>query len=141
MDYTVDEEQFRLETLNPHTQYLAQLPLESEKGIEAVQSKQSEDIQAHTWICDCGSEPRFGGASGMVVDTSGATWSGSTGEKLLIAVKFILTKFSDNCGAVLTNAPAVTDYERKWKEQLIMEESCGQHKEKVKNREWQYQTN
>jgi transposase len=37
MDYIVDEEQFRLETLSSHTQYLAQLPLESEKGIEAIQ--------------------------------------------------------------------------------------------------------
>ncbi|CEI89324.1 hypothetical protein RMCBS344292_03687 [Rhizopus microsporus] len=37
MDYIVDEEQFRLETLISHTQYLAQLPLESEKGIEAMQ--------------------------------------------------------------------------------------------------------
>ena len=37
MDYIVDEEQFRLETLSSHTQYLAQLPLESEKGIEAMQ--------------------------------------------------------------------------------------------------------
>ncbi len=36
MDYIVDEEQFRLETLSSHTQYLAQLPLESEKGIEAI---------------------------------------------------------------------------------------------------------
>ncbi|CEG82112.1 hypothetical protein RMATCC62417_16234 [Rhizopus microsporus] len=37
MDYIVDEEQFRLETLSSHTQYLAQLPLESEKVIEAIQ--------------------------------------------------------------------------------------------------------
>ena len=37
MDYIVDEEQFRLETLSSHTQYLAQLSLESEKGIEAMQ--------------------------------------------------------------------------------------------------------
>ncbi|CEJ01779.1 hypothetical protein RMCBS344292_15800 [Rhizopus microsporus] len=37
MDYIVDEEQFRLETLSSHTQYLAQLPLESEKGIETMQ--------------------------------------------------------------------------------------------------------
>lgn len=35
-------------------------------------------------------------------------------KKLLIAVKFILTIFADNCGAVLTNAPAVTDFERTW---------------------------
>ncbi|KAG1448982.1 hypothetical protein G6F55_010385 [Rhizopus delemar] len=37
MDYIVDEEQFRLETLSSHTQYLAQLPLESEKRIDAMQ--------------------------------------------------------------------------------------------------------
>ena len=37
MDYIVDEEQFRLETLTSHTQYLAQLPLESEKEVEAMQ--------------------------------------------------------------------------------------------------------
>ncbi|KAG0817207.1 hypothetical protein G6F18_008281 [Rhizopus arrhizus] len=37
MDYIVDEEQFRLETLSSHIQYLAQLSLESEKGIEAMQ--------------------------------------------------------------------------------------------------------
>ncbi|KAG1052728.1 hypothetical protein G6F43_005156 [Rhizopus delemar] len=37
MDYTVDEEQFRLETLSSHIQYLAQLPLESEKMIEMMQ--------------------------------------------------------------------------------------------------------
>ena len=36
MDYIVDEEQFRLETLSSHIQYLAQLPLESEKVIEAM---------------------------------------------------------------------------------------------------------
>jgi hypothetical protein len=29
MDYIVDEEQFRFGTLSSHTQYLAQLPLES----------------------------------------------------------------------------------------------------------------
>jgi hypothetical protein len=37
MDYIVDEDQFRLETLSSHTQYSAQLPLESEKMIEAMQ--------------------------------------------------------------------------------------------------------
>jgi hypothetical protein len=37
VDYIVDEEQFRLEMLNFHTQYLAQLPSENEKEIEAVQ--------------------------------------------------------------------------------------------------------
>lgn len=37
MDYTVDEEQFHLETLSSHIQYLAQLPLESEKMIEMMQ--------------------------------------------------------------------------------------------------------
>ncbi|CEP19673.1 hypothetical protein [Parasitella parasitica] len=36
MDYIVDEEQFRLETLSSHTQYLAQRPLEREKMIEAM---------------------------------------------------------------------------------------------------------
>jgi hypothetical protein len=36
MDYIVDEEQFRLETLSSHTQYLAQLILESEKELEAM---------------------------------------------------------------------------------------------------------
>ncbi|KAG0162020.1 hypothetical protein DFQ28_003703 [Apophysomyces sp. BC1034] len=35
-------------------------------------------------------------------------------KKLLNAVKFILTNFADNCGAVSMNAPAVTDYERTW---------------------------
>ncbi|KAG0734541.1 hypothetical protein G6F57_002559 [Rhizopus arrhizus] len=39
MDYIVDEAQFRLEALSSHTQYLAQLPLESEKVIEAMQDK------------------------------------------------------------------------------------------------------
>ncbi|CEJ05593.1 hypothetical protein RMCBS344292_19531 [Rhizopus microsporus] len=37
MDYIVDEEQFRLEILSSHTQYLFQLPLESEKRINAMQ--------------------------------------------------------------------------------------------------------
>lgn len=37
MDYIVDEEQFRLETLSSHTQYLAQLALESETDTEAMQ--------------------------------------------------------------------------------------------------------
>ncbi|OAD81086.1 Homeodomain-like DNA binding domain-containing transcription factor [Phycomyces blakesleeanus NRRL 1555(-)] len=37
MDYIVDEEQFRLETLSSHTQYLAQLPLENDKTVEAMQ--------------------------------------------------------------------------------------------------------
>lgn len=37
MDYVVDEEQFRLETLSSHTQYLDQLHLESEKMIETMQ--------------------------------------------------------------------------------------------------------
>ncbi|KAG1141341.1 hypothetical protein G6F37_008402 [Rhizopus arrhizus] len=39
MDYIVDEEQFRLETLSFHTQYLAQLPLVDEEIIEIVQVK------------------------------------------------------------------------------------------------------
>ncbi|KAG1549865.1 hypothetical protein G6F46_002733 [Rhizopus delemar] len=42
MDYIVDEEQFRLETLSSHTQYLAQLPLENEKAIEAMQMEKEE---------------------------------------------------------------------------------------------------
>jgi transposase len=37
VDYIIDEEQFRLETLSSHTQYLSQLPLESEKRIDAMQ--------------------------------------------------------------------------------------------------------
>ncbi|KAG1137624.1 hypothetical protein G6F37_011072 [Rhizopus arrhizus] len=37
MDYIFDEEQFRLETLSSHTQYLAQLPLERVKIVEAMQ--------------------------------------------------------------------------------------------------------
>jgi len=37
IDYIVEEEQFRLETLSSHTQYLDQLHLESEKLIETVQ--------------------------------------------------------------------------------------------------------
>ncbi|KAG1152680.1 hypothetical protein G6F37_003253 [Rhizopus arrhizus] len=37
MGYIVDEEQFRLEKLSSHTQYLAQLPLESEKMVETMQ--------------------------------------------------------------------------------------------------------
>ena len=37
MGYIVDEEQFRLKTLSSHTQYLAQLPLESERMVEAMQ--------------------------------------------------------------------------------------------------------
>jgi hypothetical protein len=37
MDYIVDEEQFRLETLSSHTQYLAQRPLKNEKIVEAMQ--------------------------------------------------------------------------------------------------------
>ncbi|KAG1190938.1 hypothetical protein G6F35_013852 [Rhizopus arrhizus] len=37
MDYIADEEQFRLETLSSHTQYLAQLALKSEKEIETMQ--------------------------------------------------------------------------------------------------------
>ncbi|KAG1578520.1 hypothetical protein G6F48_011862 [Rhizopus delemar] len=47
MDYIVDEEQFRLETLSSHTQYLAQLPLESEKEVETMQTeerKPSSDV-------------------------------------------------------------------------------------------------
>ncbi|KAG1283673.1 hypothetical protein G6F66_010859 [Rhizopus arrhizus] len=39
MGYIVDEEQFCLETLSSHTQYLAQLPLESEKELETMQMK------------------------------------------------------------------------------------------------------
>ncbi len=39
MNYIVDEEQFSLETLSSHTQYLAQLPLESEKMTEVMQVK------------------------------------------------------------------------------------------------------
>ncbi|KAG0741370.1 hypothetical protein G6F57_001031 [Rhizopus arrhizus] len=42
MDYIIDEEQFRLETLSSHTQYLVQLPLASEKEVEA---KPSSDIK------------------------------------------------------------------------------------------------
>ena len=37
MDYIVDEEQFRLEALSSHIQYLAQLPLERVKIVEATQ--------------------------------------------------------------------------------------------------------
>ncbi|ORX43348.1 hypothetical protein DM01DRAFT_1295990 [Hesseltinella vesiculosa] len=37
MDYIVDEDQFRLETLSSHTQYLAQRPLENGKMAEAMQ--------------------------------------------------------------------------------------------------------
>ncbi|CEG82070.1 hypothetical protein RMATCC62417_16194 [Rhizopus microsporus] len=48
MDYIVDEEQFRLGTLCSHTQYLAQLLLESEKRIEIMQvekeAKPSRDV-------------------------------------------------------------------------------------------------
>ncbi|KAG1443306.1 hypothetical protein G6F56_010721 [Rhizopus delemar] len=48
MDYIVDEEQFRLETLSSHTQYLAQLPLESEDEVEVMQiekeAKASNDV-------------------------------------------------------------------------------------------------
>lgn len=36
VDYIVDEEQFHLETLSSHTQYLSQLPLENEKVIETM---------------------------------------------------------------------------------------------------------
>ncbi|KAL1932186.1 hypothetical protein VTP01DRAFT_9242 [Rhizomucor pusillus] len=47
-DCIVDEEQFRLETLSSLTQYLAQLPLKSEKEIEAMQiekeAKPSNDV-------------------------------------------------------------------------------------------------
>ncbi|EIE81764.1 hypothetical protein RO3G_06469 [Rhizopus delemar RA 99-880] len=49
MDYTVDEEQFRLETLSSHTQYLARLPLEREKETEAMQmekeAKPNRDVK------------------------------------------------------------------------------------------------
>ena len=34
LDYIVDEESFRLETLSSHSHYLAQLPLKSEKELE-----------------------------------------------------------------------------------------------------------
>ncbi|KAG1452272.1 hypothetical protein G6F55_008764 [Rhizopus delemar] len=48
MDYIVDEEQFRLETLSSHTQYLAQMPQESERETEAMQMdiriKHSSDV-------------------------------------------------------------------------------------------------
>ncbi|KAI7862271.1 hypothetical protein BDF14DRAFT_114960 [Spinellus fusiger] len=48
MDYIVDRKQFRLETLSSHTQYLAQLPLESENEVEAMQmereAKASNDV-------------------------------------------------------------------------------------------------
>ncbi|EIE91731.1 hypothetical protein G6F46_006086 [Rhizopus delemar] len=37
MDYIVDEEQFRHETLSSHTQYLVQLALKSEKEVETMQ--------------------------------------------------------------------------------------------------------
>ena len=36
MDYIVDEEQFHLETLSSHTQYLARLPLEREKERQSL---------------------------------------------------------------------------------------------------------
>ncbi|KAI8640886.1 hypothetical protein BD408DRAFT_433758 [Parasitella parasitica] len=39
MDYIVDEEQFRFETLSSHTQYLAQLALKGEKEIETMQEE------------------------------------------------------------------------------------------------------
>ncbi|ORE04358.1 hypothetical protein BCV72DRAFT_313114 [Rhizopus microsporus var. microsporus] len=49
MNYIVDEEQFRLEMLNSHTQYLAQLSLASEKEVEVMQiekeAKPSSDIK------------------------------------------------------------------------------------------------
>ncbi|OAD79209.1 hypothetical protein PHYBLDRAFT_139244 [Phycomyces blakesleeanus NRRL 1555(-)] len=54
MDYTIDEEQFRLETLSSPTQYFAQFPLESENKVEIMQMKketkarQSEVFQTTT---------------------------------------------------------------------------------------------
>ncbi|CEG71396.1 hypothetical protein RMATCC62417_07143 [Rhizopus microsporus] len=45
MDYIVDEEQFRLETLSSHTQYLAQLPLESETMQIEKEAKPSSDVK------------------------------------------------------------------------------------------------
>ncbi|ORE09951.1 hypothetical protein BCV72DRAFT_316834, partial [Rhizopus microsporus var. microsporus] len=47
MDYIVDEEQFRLGTLSFHTQYLAQLPLESENVIETMQVEK-EPVKPHS---------------------------------------------------------------------------------------------
>ncbi|ORE10505.1 hypothetical protein BCV72DRAFT_332972 [Rhizopus microsporus var. microsporus] len=48
MNYIVDEEQFHLETLSSHTQYLAQLPVGSRKEFEAMQmekeAKPSSDV-------------------------------------------------------------------------------------------------
>lgn len=44
VDYIIDKEQFRLETLNSHTQYLDQLPLESEKRIDAMQVKRRQTL-------------------------------------------------------------------------------------------------
>ncbi|KAG1166527.1 hypothetical protein G6F36_012911 [Rhizopus arrhizus] len=44
MDYIVNDEQSRLETLSSHTQYLAQLPLESESEVEVMQmEKEAKD--------------------------------------------------------------------------------------------------
>ncbi|KAG1135159.1 hypothetical protein G6F37_012923 [Rhizopus arrhizus] len=48
MDYIVDEEQFRLETLSSHTQYLAQLALKSEKEIETMQVEKEVTKQYET---------------------------------------------------------------------------------------------
>jgi hypothetical protein len=53
MDYIVDEEQFRLETLGSHTQYLAQRPLAIEEE-EAMQMdnqiKDSNDVVKGTSV-------------------------------------------------------------------------------------------
>ncbi|CEG66918.1 hypothetical protein RMATCC62417_03417 [Rhizopus microsporus] len=54
MDYIVDEEQFRLETLGSHTQYLAQRPLAIEEEEEVMQMnnqiKDSNDVVKGTSV-------------------------------------------------------------------------------------------
>jgi hypothetical protein len=46
MDYMVDEEQFCLETLSSHIQYLTQQPLEGSKAAESMQVE--EDVKPDT---------------------------------------------------------------------------------------------
>ncbi|KAL0097472.1 hypothetical protein J3Q64DRAFT_1828717 [Phycomyces blakesleeanus] len=50
MNYTIDEEQFRLETLSSPTQYFAQFPLESENKAEIMQMKKETKASQSVYL-------------------------------------------------------------------------------------------
>ncbi|KAL0095318.1 hypothetical protein F4703DRAFT_1922970 [Phycomyces blakesleeanus] len=50
MNYTIDEEHFRLETLSSPTQYFAQFPLESENKAEIMQMKKETKASQSVYL-------------------------------------------------------------------------------------------